>query len=178
MNEKQLLRKIREQAKRDALNRLDRRFKETMGFLVAKGLLKVNYPVRRMPNQRLRIEDAIWAGQNGEPRILEVLPTAVLRLEKHFDLDEARHPILFRVVEAMREGATEGEAFLGVPFAKLRAWRDFPLLDGRTKLQKDKKITKTFRLRPDVLEFLVRGAQAKGCTETAFLEACLLATGS
>ena len=61
----------------------DRRFRESMGFLVAKGFLKTNFPVPLLPNKRLRLEDVLWAGTHVEPRILEVLPAAVLRLEQH-----------------------------------------------------------------------------------------------
>ena len=63
MKKEALIRKIRRRARQDEGNRQDRRFLDTMGFLVAKGLLKTNMPIDLLPNKRLRIDDVIWAGQ-------------------------------------------------------------------------------------------------------------------
>lgn len=81
MSRSVLIKKIKQRAEDDKLKRKDIRFLKTMGFLVSKGFLKVNYNIPNLPNMRLHIEDAIWAGKNIEPRILEVLPAAVLRLK-------------------------------------------------------------------------------------------------
>ncbi len=77
MKKEEILKRIVAKAKVDAKMRKEPRFLKVMGFLVAKGFLDVNYPVPRLPNQRLLLEDAIWAGKNVEPRILEVLPAAL-----------------------------------------------------------------------------------------------------
>ena len=129
MNRKALIRKIREKAKEDEKNRRDRRFLDTMGFLVAKGFLRTNLEIPLLLNKRLRIDDALWAGRNVEFRIFEVLPAAVLRLGKHFDLDPARHPELAKVVARLRRSEATGEAFCGMPYDKVKAWAEFPLRD-------------------------------------------------
>lgn len=175
MKKDELLKKIAAKAKCDARNRSDRRFLETMGFLVAKGLLEANYSLSRQPNRRLLLDDVIWAGQEVEPRILEVLPAAVLRLGAHFDFDPERHPELAAVLEALRKREPEGPDFFDVPFAKLRVWADFPLPDRRVKLISEKKIPRTFRLRPDVIAALKERARAAGCSETELLERKILA---
>jgi hypothetical protein len=173
VNREDLIQQIKEKAKLDAINRRDRRFLETMGFLVAKGFLKTNIDLPLLPNKRLHLDDAIWAGENVEPRILEVLPAAVLRLGKHFDLNPKIHPILAHVVDQLRKREEKGNPFYGVPYEKLRIWADFPLPDKRVKPVKKKKILKTFRLDPEKVKSLRKAALAKGCTETEILEELL-----
>lgn len=175
MRKDELLKKIAAKAKRDARNRRDRRFLDTMGFLAAKGLLEANYALPRQPNRRLLLEDVLWAGKEVEPRILEVLPAAVLRLGAHFDFDAERYPELATVLEALRKRLPEGPDFLGVPFIKLKVWADFPLPDRRVKMISEKKIPRTFRLRPDVIAALKKRARAAGCSETELLEQKILA---
>lgn len=174
MSREDLLRKITEKAERDRSHRHDRRFVATMGFLVAKGFLRTNRDIPLLPNQRLRIEDAIWAGQNVEPRILEVLPAAVLRLEKHFDLDPETHPELARVVAQLRRSEESGDSFCGMPYDKLRVWVVLPLPDRRMKPITRKKVIKTFRLDPGAIERLRRMAKENNCTETEVVERLLL----
>jgi hypothetical protein len=174
MSQENLLQKIKDQAKRDRALRSDRRFIEIMGFLVAKGFLQTNYEVPALPNKRFRIEDAIWAGVNVEPRILEVLPAAVLRLEKHFDLDPARHEELAEIVRELRNHSCSGPEFYGILFAKIKLWANLPLRDGRVKTLAEKKITKTFRLSPKAAATLANLARQKQCTETEILESKIL----
>ncbi len=174
MNKDALLRKIRQSARQDESNRQDQRFLDTLGFLVAKGFLKTNIPVRRLPNKRLRIDDAIWAGMNAEPRILEVLPAAVLRLGGHFDLDSEKHPELARTVERLRRGEEHGDPFFGIPFEKLGVWVKFALRDKRVKPLTRKKVLKTFRLNPRAIERLREIARNSGTSETSALENLLM----
>jgi hypothetical protein len=174
MSKEALIRRIKEKAKQDEKNRRDRRFLEAMGFLVAKGFLKTNLEMQMLPNKRLRLEDVIWAGENVEPRILEVLPAAVLRLGKHFDLDATTHQELAEVVDNLRRREETGKSFCGIPYEKVRVWADFPLLDKRVKPLTKRKVVKTFRLDPEAVEKLRRVAQQKGCSETEVLETLLL----
>jgi hypothetical protein len=176
MKREELLKKIADQARRDARNRRDPRFLKTMGLLVAKGLLRTNYPVPRRPNQKLFLADALWAGREVEPRILEVLPAAVLRLRAHFDFSLEEYPDLLRVLRAMQRGGESGPDFHGVPYRKLKVWADLPLPDRRVKPLSEKKIVRTFRLRPEVVVALRARAREAGCSETELLERKILAS--
>lgn len=170
MNREELLRKIARAAGRDRKRRRDPRFLETMGFLVAKGFLRTNQDLALLPNRRIQLKDAIWAGMHVEPRILEVLPAAVVRLPRHFDLDANEHPELYSVVEKLKKGEETGQPLWGIPFEKLRAWVHLPLPDGRVKDIAEKKVTKTFRLKPAVVKRLRELAHELGCTQTEVLE--------
>lgn len=173
MNREKLIRQIKAKAKQDQRKRKDPRFLETMGFLVAKGFLRTNMEVPLLPNKRVRVEDAIWAGQNVEPRILEVLPAAVLRLKKHFEMKPGRYADLDRVLNQLRCREQKGDAFHGIPYDKIRQWADLPLRDGRVKTVTNKKVAKTFRLEPAVLDRLKAMARTRGVTETEVIEELL-----
>lgn len=174
MNKEALLQQIKKKAREDQKKRRDRRFLDTMGLLVAKGFLKTNLALPLLPNKRLRIDDAVWAGIHVEPRILEVLPAAVLRLSKHFDLDPEAHKELARVVDQLRRREENGDAFFGMPFEKIKVWAELPLRDRRVKSVSEKKVVKTFRLDPKGLKRLREEAEKKGCTETEILDRLLL----
>ncbi len=174
MNNDEILKKIQRRARMNQRNRLDARFLNTMGFLVAKGFLHVNYEIQHYPNKRISIKDAIWAGRNVEPRILEVLPAAILRLDRHFDFNPKIHKELILPLAQLRKGEAEGNEFMGIPYQKLKQWRDIKLQDRRTKTQKEKRVMKTYRLRPDVIAYLEKIAKEQGRTVTDCLEARIL----
>jgi hypothetical protein len=170
MKREELLKKIRRRARQDEKNRRDLRFLDTMAFFVAKGFLKTNMRLPLRPNTRVRLDDAIWAGQNVEPRIFEVLPAAILRLGRHFDLDADKHADLAHTVAQLRGREEHGDSFQGIPYAKLKVWAETPLRDRRVKPTAEKKAPKTFRLHPIAIERLERIARDRDMTVTAALE--------
>ncbi len=174
MKHDEFIKKIKQKAKQDQKNRQDPRFLNVMGFLVAKGFLQVNFELPLLPNKRIHIEDAIWVGLNVEPRVLEVLPAAVLRLGKHFDFDVEKYPELAAVIQALRKQEESEITFLEIPFNKLKTWIHYPLKDNRMKSLTERKITKTFRLKPEVIAYLKQMAKEMHCSETEVLEKSLL----
>jgi hypothetical protein len=169
-----LKKRIEAAAKRDARLRRDARYLGVLGFLAAKGLLTTNQDVRARARRRIQIEDAIWAGKNVEPRILEVLPAAVMRFPKNFEYTRNVPRELAGIVDLLKARREEGPDFLGIPFAKLRVWADLRLADRRTKPVAEKKIMRTFRLTPAVVCRLQELARETGCTLTEALERALI----
>lgn len=140
------LRKIKEKAERNALNRKDLRFRKAIALLKGKGLLDTNLPIRATPRMRMEIKDALWAGRNVEPRILEVLPAALLHYRKNFLGTEKLPEDLDKVLKAIRNNDANGPAFEGVPFEKMKHWANTRLKDKRTKPSKEKKVPKYLML--------------------------------
>ena len=165
-----ILEKIRVAAKRHERRLGDPRYLQTMGFLVSKGFLRINKRVALMPNARIRVEDAVWAGQNVEPRILEVLPAAIVRLKKHFDFRRGKHEPLGTVIDALEKRKEAGPDFMGVPYKKLRLWTELPLRDARLRSMDQKRIVKTFRLKPETIHRIKLMAHANGISDTEALE--------
>src|SRR5262249_1900769 len=137
MNRTEFLKQAKRQVALLKRNKKDPRYTRTIGFLVAKGFLHANRQIPKAPNIRINIEDAIWAGKNVEPRILEVLPAAVMRLEKHFNYNPEIHVELRAVIEKLKENV-DGN-FFGIPTEKLRPWLNIRLKDRRVKSLEEKK---------------------------------------
>lgn len=178
MDRKTIIEKIKKAAEKDARKRKDLRYKRAMAFLTKKGLLKANMDFEKYYVAKLQIADLIWAGKNVEPRILEVLPAAAVRLPKAFkfrtaDQDENELRV---VMNELAHGAEVGHDFLKTPYAKIKVWMNLRLTDQRTKPQQEKKITKTFRLTPTVVKKLEMLRLKFGfVSETAVLEKLVLA---
>jgi hypothetical protein len=149
-------------------NKRDPRYLRTIGFLVGKGFLHANREFPKMPNMRINVEDAIWAGKNVEPRILEVLPAAVMRLGRHFNYDPEVHVDLRKIIEQLKQ-SVEGD-FLGVPAEKIRPWLNIRLKDRRVKNLDQKKVIKTFRLSPDTISTIKSLKSAMKISEAELLE--------
>ncbi len=176
MNPK-ILAGFKQLAKRNARRRNDLRFTNTIGLLVAKGLLATNRPILDRPNARIDVSDALWAGKNVEPRILEVLPAAIARLPKHFRIPlkpTAEETQLLATAGALSKHVLDGEPFLGIEYKKLKVWMDLPLRDGRIRSGNARKRMKSFRLRSDAIEKLAKSAEASGLSEAEVIERLLL----
>lgn len=173
MRKTDILKAIVQKAKEDKRKRKDHRYMETMGFLLAKGFLKTNMQIPLRPNKHVFLADAIWAGKHVEPRILEVLPAAIARFPKHFDLDKIKYPELFLVVRKLAKQEKEGPALWGIPYEKLKVWTLLPMRDKRVKETAERRITRTFRLHPLTITALSKRAKELNCTETAVLEMAL-----
>jgi hypothetical protein len=138
--------KIQEKTERNKLNRQDIRFRKTIALLRGKGLLDTNLPIRAATGIRVQLTDALWAGRNVEPRILEVLPAAILHYKKNFLIAEQLPTELEQVLQAIRNNADNGPAFEGIPFAKMKYWANAKLKDRRTKPIKDQRRPKFLKL--------------------------------
>ena len=93
----------------------DSRFLKTMGFLVAKNLLKTNREdIQPRARVKLAIKDVLWAGNNVEPRILEVLPAALIHFPKTFKGLDQLPKELSSIVEQIRRQQTDGPDYKGL----------------------------------------------------------------
>lgn len=171
MDNIKLIEQIKKAAKADEKNRKDIRYKRAMAFLVQKGFLKTNIVFKKYYHTRLNAKDAIWAGKNVEPRILEVLPAAMARFPKAFKLDKTKEALnLEKVANELNAGLNAGDDFLNIPYEKTKVWMNLELNDRRTKIARDKKMTKTFRFKPELINKLEILAAKNKQSETAILE--------
>jgi predicted DNA binding CopG/RHH family protein len=169
MNNK-IIEQIKKEAKQDAKNRKDIRYKKAMALLTRKGFLKTNDDFDKFYQRRLNINDFIWAGKNVEPRILEVLPAAVARLPKLFILNDKKETFaLNKVVKDLRNNNETGADFLEMPYAKIRVWMNIPLNDKRTKPTLEKKKMQSFRLNQEVINKIKTAATQKGISDADFI---------
>lgn len=174
MNKKNLIEQIKKAALNDDKKRKDPRYKIAMAFLIKKGFLKANINFGLYYQARVRIKDLIWAGQNVEPRILEVLPAAALRLPKAFIYDNTKEILVLKsVIQDLRENKEIGTDFLNAPYEKIKVWMNISLNDRRTKISDDKKIMKTFRLNPETIFKINLLKNKNGISEAAVIESLI-----
>jgi hypothetical protein len=147
--------------------------KRVLGFLVAKGLLVAPH-VTPMSSLKLRISDAINVGLTSEPRVLEVLPAALLHFPRSFLGYEEMPEKLKETLSCIRLGKPSGPSLGGIPYSAMLRWANEPLLDKRTRPERERKVTKAFRLKRSTLEKLSLSAARAQMTETAFLEKLLV----
>ncbi|MBI4402554.1 MAG: hypothetical protein HY537_00240 [Deltaproteobacteria bacterium] len=167
---KKIVEEIIKAARSDERKRKDPRYLRTMGFLVSKGFLKTNQAIILMPNARLHIKDTMWAGINVEPRILEVLPAVVLRFPRHFDFAREQNKKLAEIIACLKRGSENGPSFHEIPYEKLKVWTDLKLRDGRVKGMSEKKITRTFRLRPSTVQVISKLSKQHHLSQAEVLE--------
>ncbi len=171
MNNKRLIEQIKKAAAQDDKNRKDIRYKKAMAFLVRKGFLKTNMNFENYYHAKIKIKDLIWAGQNVEPRILEVLPAAAARLPRAFIFDTTKETrVLQKIILELKENKENGTNFFEMPYEKLKVWMNLPLADGRTKIAENKKLMRTFRLKPETIHKMELLKKKNGTSEAALIE--------
>jgi hypothetical protein len=174
MRSKELIKKFKAKAKQIEADRRDVRFVKTIAFLKAKGLLTTTLPIAPAPGVRLNVQDVLWAGQRVEPRIIEVLPAALLRFPKNFVGLDRMPAELKEVIKGIQQNVENGTDFAGIKFQQMRYWANMPLKDKRTKPVGERKQIRTFRLHADVLRKLEQlVASGKYKDQTSALEAAV-----
>jgi antitoxin component of RelBE/YafQ-DinJ toxin-antitoxin module len=170
MNKKTLIKKINELALQDKKRRTDPRYLKVMGFLVAKGFLYTNKKIPLNPNEHINLEDAIWAGRFVEPRILEVLPAAYERFKKHFSGDADTIEKLEQIIDAVKQKNNHKIEYYGITIEKIMPWFFIQLRDKRSKPFDKRKVSKTFRFKPETVAILRSLKEKSGQSETEIIE--------
>ncbi len=154
------------------VNPWDSSTRKVLGFLVAKGFLLAP-GVKPKPTVKIDVGEALKVATEQEPRVLEVLPAAMLRFPKTF-LHWEKLPEKFEaVLECLRKNLDEGPDLGGIPYKTIKSWPHYDLPDGRTVPNCEKKVKKYWKLRPAVVEEIQRRAQERGVSESALLEELL-----
>lgn len=170
MKNNTLIEKFTELADQDKKQRQDPRYLKVMGFLVAKGFLYTNTQIPLNPNAHLNLKDAVWAGRFVEPRVLEVLPAAYERFKKHFYGDKDIIEKLKQIIDCIKWEDNNKTDFYSISFEKMRPWFFIRLRDGRSKPLNKRKISKTFRFKPETIKELKKLKNQTGRSETEILE--------
>ena len=170
MNKIDFVKKIKKLARQDEKRRQDPRYLKVMGFLAAKGFLYINKKIPLNPNGHINLTDAIWAGRFVEPRILEVLPAAYERFKRHFSGDAEIVEKLEQIIDHIKQKSDHKIEFYGIPIEKIKPWFFIRLRDRRSKSLNERKVSKTFRFKPETVDILKNLKDQTGQSETAILE--------
>lgn len=170
MNKTELIEKIRTLAQKDKQRRSDPRYLKVMGFLIAKGFLYTNTEIPLNPNGHLNLKDAIWAGRFVEPRILEVLPAAYERFKKHFTGNAEIILQFENIIKCIKQKNKPEIDYYDIPIEKLKPWFYIRSHDRRSKPLHQRKVSKTFRFKPETVDKLKHLKNKTGQSETEILE--------
>lgn len=154
----------------ETLNILNKKAKQVLGFFIAKELLWTNQKIKPY-HGKIDIKDAIWVAEHIEPRVLEVLPAAMIHFPKVFlgnkDIPQELNEILLNI----RKGAAPPMLmWKGIETKKMLKWANMTLKDKRTRPISQKKVNRTFSLSPQTSAKLKKLSTQNQTTETGILE--------
>lgn len=153
---------------------LDPRAKNVLGFLINKGLLLANKPMKPYFG-KINIQDALWTAENVEPRVYEVLPAAMIHFPKTFIGLKNLPKDLGAIIKDIKNRKTpEKEEWNGIKIQSMIRWANRQLNDKRTTKLSEMKKNKTFSFSLMVNEKLKGLAKRKKISETEFLEQLIL----
>lgn len=173
MEKKNIIKEIKKAAENDKKKRKDIRYLRAMAWFVKKGFLKTNQDFTKWNLGKLCVQDAIWAGKHLEPRILEVLPAAMVRLPKEFVRNQKEPKALNEAIQALATNQKEGPLFMGIDYDKYKVWVDLKLNDGRTKPMFEQKQMRSFRLSPTAIRKLNQLRKESGLSGSEIIELLL-----
>ena len=141
-------------------------FQNVINFLASRGYLYVENSIRV---KSINLSDALSVGTE-ESRVFSVLPAALLRSKKGINIDISMPEDLKIVLESLKKDLESGPDFRGVTYKELRRWANLKVKDSRSKPQRDKKITKSFRFDLGTIKLLKEQSEKFGLTETKIIE--------
>lgn len=143
------------------------------GFLVAKGLLLAE-GVPTKPMAKLNLKDVMRVGLEIEPRVLEVLPAALLHFPRSFTNQKALPEKVRMVVDHIKRGERVGPDLAGIKYSDMRRWANTEMKDNRVVPTDERRVMKSIRLRKSTLTVLKEKAKSAKMTETEMIERLIL----
>ena len=96
---------------------------DVFAFLQGIRLLRSNDGVAK-PDVKVRVTDAIRAGLELEPRVIEVLPAALIHYPESFTDKDKIPDKLANVIDSILAGKEEGLELAGIPYSAMKRWAD------------------------------------------------------
>lgn len=140
----------------------------TIGVLSGLGFL-IAPDIKPLPTSKVEFDDAFTIGTTIEPRVLEVLPAAVLSFPKSFLHLEKAPPIFKEILRALKRGE-DGPDFCGIKFSKFLEAANREVKNKKRKPLKDRKVPKTYRLSPAIIEIILDRSSKLGIDQTTYIE--------
>lgn len=148
----------------------DRRTKKVVRFFVGKGFLLGD--VEKSKKQiKLYIPDVLWVARNVEPRVLEVLPAALIHYPNSFFGKNWLPEELEKIVKKIKRGEMDHKDYRGISYLDMKRWAERPLPDHRTKPLSQIRINRTLRFDSPIYNVIKHRAKSQHLSIRAYLEA-------
>ena len=144
IKKKDIIALAKKRAKRLKQLRKDPRYSKVIGRLRKEGLIDANVPKN---NRKFYLEEALWVGENIEPRVIELLPAIVLKKPSLFVIKDFPQP-LAEAANKLKRGANKLE-YRGIPLRRCEQW--IPFVGRKGKLP---SAMKSFRFQKEDLDLL------------------------
>lgn len=159
--------KIKNLAKKKARKlqklRTDPRYKRVLGRLAYEGWIDTTVPEMRV---RFTVDEALWVGENIEPRVLELLPAIAIKRPSLLATDNMPND-LKETIHMLKRGETDLE-FRGMPLKKCAEW--LPHVGRKGVLP---SAVKSFRLSQEEQEILQTLSASKKISESEVIRMAL-----
>ncbi|MBX7137389.1 MAG: hypothetical protein K1X83_05345 [Oligoflexia bacterium] len=169
MRDQDIIDKAKELAQLHEKRSKDPRATRVLGFLKAKGLLLVDWIPAR-PSIKFNVVDALWVGENVEPRVLELLPAVVIHFPKTAINVNKLPKQLTEIVDQLKLQAPTGPSYQGFTYEMFKMWTEFKPKDKRVVPLSEKKVMRSFRLKRSVASKLTELAKREHLSEGEIIE--------
>ena len=101
--------------------------KNVLGFVVAKGLLRGDFSADY--TEAFTVNDFLSTAEQVEPRVLAVLPAALIHFPEAFLDRDSLPELLNLIIKAILRDNEDGPDLFHVPFSELKRWANLTLKD-------------------------------------------------
>lgn len=143
-------------------------YKRVVGVLSGLGFL-IAPDVKILSSSKIDLVDAISLGRSVEPRILEVLPAAILSFPASFLHLEKTPEVFQEVIRALKSGRN-GPDFEGITFEKFFEAANRKTKNRKRRIITERRIPKTFRLSHGTIQAITEQSRARQIDRTAYIE--------
>jgi len=96
--------------------------------------------------------------------------TTIFTFKRHFSGDAETVEKLEQIIDRIKQKSDHTIEFYGISIEKIRPWFFIRLRDRRSKSLDERKVSKTFRFKPETVDILKNLKDQTGQSETAILE--------
>lgn len=149
--------------------REDGRVRDVLGFLHLKNLL-VSTVKYEFNGKKISIIDALFVGEHFEPRVLEVLPAAILKFPSAWKNLNRMPEDLVDLLKAICSGEEARGDFRGIAYKNILKWCHANSCDRRTVPTNKYRVTLSLRLTRDLLKRVKDKASNRGVSVTSLVQ--------
>ncbi len=130
----------------------DLRFLHIYKFLIWKGYVEDYHPPFNGFLKKLSLKDMLWAAENVDPRLYQLIPGLLIRFPKHFHTIKNYPEGIAEVMAALKSGLKRGPEYMGIPFELLKSWMEYDPSDVRCHIINGSRLS--VRLDPQATRLL------------------------
>lgn len=147
----------------------DKRTKEVLTYFEDIKLLFTNIE-KRKPKLPLSVVEALWVAENAEPRVLELLPSAIVNYPNDWKKLDKLPKEIQEIIKNIENGTTpEIDYYKGIAVREMLRWADLGNIDGRRKAPDKKKKLCSFRFNQRIVNLLKEKSEQANLSQSDYI---------